>query len=621
MTDWSIENKTQLQRELAIEKARSKMLAERNRNYQSLLTNSPITIWEQDITDVKHHIDTLRHSGIYDFRQFFHENPDKVKELIRNLILADASSDSHALLDTSASDGIIARFDIPFSKRVYHLFKEGLISISEGKTSFQNEFTAPDRKGEQRTFIVNWHVVKTCENGRYSAFISLTETTRTKKMENRLRESEEKHRLLLKSIANPTLALDHALNILYYNEAFHKTCGSPRIQLEGRNLLELFPSFKKSKSLQAMLDVLKDGQQRTVQGDFFGRIWRARIYATPWGIISISDDITESEHNRRNLLESELKYSTLVKHATDGIVVVQDEKIVFANPKALEITELEDGEDIFFWEIIHPDDRALVIDRYQKRIQNIDTPSEYCIKAISKNKRNFYAEIKSVTIMWQEKPAVLAIVNDITNKIYIERALEENQERYRAVMQQSGDNIYLAEYKTYRIIESNKALQDLLGYSEQELLNMTVFDFIAHPKDDVQSQIDKIELHGSLFLQNRKYTRKDGSLIDVEVSASMITYNGKKALCVVSRDVSERRKLEKEREKLISDLQSALANVKKLSGLLPICSSCKKIRDDEGYWQEVERYLAEHSEAEFTHGICPECAKKFYPALYKKKKD
>ncbi len=188
-------------------------------------------------------------------------------------------------------------------------------------------------------------------------------------------------------------------------------------------------------------------------------------------------------------------------------------------------------------------------------------------------------------------------------------------------MQQSGDNIYLAEYKTYRIIESNKALQDLLGYSEQELLNMTVFDFIAHPKDDVQSQIDKIELHGSLFLQNRKYTRKDGSLIDVEVSASMITYNGKKALCVVSRDVSERRKLEKEREKLISDLQSALANVKKLSGLLPICSSCKKIRDDEGYWQEVERYLAEHSEAEFTHGICPECAKKFYPALYKKKKD
>jgi len=60
-------------------------------------------------------------------------------------------------------------------------------------------------------------------------------------------------------------------------------------------------------------------------------------------------------------------------------------------------------------------------------------------------------------------------------------------------------------------------------------------------------------------------------------------------------------------------LQTALADVKKLSGLLPICASCKKIRDDRGYWKRIESYIQEHSEAEFSHGICPECAQKLYP--------
>ena len=71
----------------------------------------------------------------------------------------------------------------------------------------------------------------------------------------------------------------------------------------------------------------------------------------------------------------------------------------------------------------------------------------------------------------------------------------------------------------------------------------------------------------------------------------------------------------KEKDELIAKLQDALANVKKLSGLLPICSSCKKIRNDEGYWKQIEGYIAEHSEAVFTHGLCPDCVKKLYPTL------
>jgi len=73
---------------------------------------------------------------------------------------------------------------------------------------------------------------------------------------------------------------------------------------------------------------------------------------------------------------------------------------------------------------------------------------------------------------------------------------------------------------------------------------------------------------------------------------------------------------EEEREKLIRQLQDALANIKTLRGLLPICFSCKQIRDDKGYWNQIDTYIRDHTEAEFTHGICPPCAQKLYPDLY-----
>jgi PAS domain S-box-containing protein len=83
----------------------------------------------------------------------------------------------------------------------------------------------------------------------------------------------------------------------------------------------------------------------------------------------------------------------------------------------------------------------------------------------------------------------------------------------------------------------------------------------------------------------------------------------------IFEDITERVLIEKDRERLIDELQNALAKVKKLSGFLPICASCKRIRDDQGYWNQIETYISEHSEIDFSHGICPECAKKIYKDL------
>jgi PAS domain-containing protein len=91
-------------------------------------------------------------------------------------------------------------------------------------------------------------------------------------------------------------------------------------------------------------------------------------------------------------------------------------------------------------------------------------------------------------------------------------------------------------------------------------------------------------------------------------------YPFRDGISVLFRDVSERQKGQQEREGLIAELQRALSNVRTLHGLIPICASCKRIRDDHGYWRQLEVYIREHSDADFSHGMCPECAEKYFQA-------
>jgi len=104
----------------------------------------------------------------------------------------------------------------------------------------------------------------------------------------------------------------------------------------------------------------------------------------------------------------------------------------------------------------------------------------------------------------------------------------------------------------------------------------------------------------------------DGTEFPVEIALNPVTLEGQFVILCLVTDVSARRAIEDENRRLLEELRAALAEVKRLSGLLPICASCKKIRDPQGRWQAIEEYVTSHSEAEFSHGICPECAKKLY---------
>lgn len=107
---------------------------------------------------------------------------------------------------------------------------------------------------------------------------------------------------------------------------------------------------------------------------------------------------------------------------------------------------------------------------------------------------------------------------------------------------------------------------------------------------------------------------KDGTIFPVEISSVVFRdLEGELKTCTIMRDISERQAAEKERERLIQQLQEALAKVRTLSGLLPICAACRKIRDKQGAWHPIETYIRQHTQADFSHGICPDCRKRLYP--------
>ena len=112
-----------------------------------------------------------------------------------------------------------------------------------------------------------------------------------------------------------------------------------------------------------------------------------------------------------------------------------------------------------------------------------------------------------------------------------------------------------------------------------------------------------------------QHRRKDGTLIDVELSNNGAVYRGKKLIFCICRDVSERNRMDSERKKLIQKLEASLSEIRTLRGILPLCAFCKKIRDDKGYWEQVDVHISKHTEADISHSICPECFKKHYPDM------
>lgn len=175
----------------------------------------------------------------------------------------------------------------------------------------------------------------------------------------------------------------------------------------------------------------------------------------------------------------------------------------------------------------------------------------------------------------------------------------------------------------FTIIDANRSYQEIFGAIQKNGQFIKCHESRPGPKCKTPDcPLYKITEEGkTIFTCESTKKESDGTKRYFVVTATPFLAPDYTQVGIIEtfQDITTRKKLEDERETLIQKLRNEKEKVKTLSGFLPICASCKKIRDDKGYWKQIESYIKEHSEAEFSHGICPECADKLYGDYLKKK--
>jgi PAS domain S-box-containing protein len=209
---------------------------------------------------------------------------------------------------------------------------------------------------------------------------------------------------------------------------------------------------------------------------------------------------------------------------------------------------------------------------------------------------------------------------DMARRRRAEDKLRESEERYHRIFDDGPLGIVTFS-PSFRILNTNTAMYEMLGYTGQELSGRGLEDVTYSEDREKTIELSRQLLGGDipLFQLEKRCIKKNGDILWTNMTTTALRNQDGEVLyglCMIE-DISNRKLAEQERERLIQELQVAMASIKTLRGLLPTCAWCRKIRDDDGYWKKVETYIEEHSDASFTHGICPECLQKNDPGAYK----
>lgn len=194
---------------------------------------------------------------------------------------------------------------------------------------------------------------------------------------------------------------------------------------------------------------------------------------------------------------------------------------------------------------------------------------------------------------------------------------EEARSQLAAIVDSSHDAIIGLSLEGL-IVSWNSGAETMFGHPFEEVIGRPSGLLLPPGQfDEMPIMLERLKIGQPVKDFEGIRMRSDGTEIHLAISVSPIKNTVGRIIgaSMIARDINEQKRHQQEREQLIAELQEALARVKSLTGLLPICASCKKVRDDQGYWTQVEVYIANHSRAEFTHGICPDCLAQYRAGL------
>jgi PAS domain S-box-containing protein len=314
----------------------------------------------------------------------------------------------------------------------------------------------------------------------------------------------------------------------------------------------------------------------------------------------------------RRLVSQELaardRIAGILECTTDAVCTINENWVVtYFNRRASELTQLEVAK------VLGRDHHEIWPEMAGTRFER-----EYR-RVMSRRETVHFEERHPVTQQWMEVHAcpygdgMAIFFRDVTGRKRAEAARAQ-----LAAIVESSDDAIVGKSIDGLIVSWNAAAEQLYGYTPAEAIGRSFEMLFPRERScELAALLEKVRRGERVNHLETGQRTKTGGTVEVSMTVSPVqTKDGENVgVSITARDITERKRQEAERERLIQQLQTALAEVKTLSGLLPICASCKKIRDDKGYWNQIESYIGARSRARFSHGICPDCMGHLYPGI------
>ncbi|MGB2798993.1 MAG: PAS domain S-box protein, partial [Dehalococcoidia bacterium] len=375
---------------------------------------------------------------------------------------------------------------------------------------------------------------------------------------------EEKYRVLVESIPDIIYAVDAAGVMTYVSPTIEPLLGYSQSEVIGKS----FAEFLYEEDLQRCTEHFQDTLSGNVHQDEYrvltksGQLRWMRHSAKPLsegdqliGVRGVLSDVTERKRVEEALKASEERYRLLVDNASDAIIVAQDGMIKFSNPKASETTGYSQEElaTTPFVELIHPDDKEMVIERHLRRLEGEELPHVYPFRIIDKNGTLKWLQINAAPLTWEDRPATLNFLSDITERKLAEEALQESEGLYRLLADNASDVIWTMDMNL-RFTYVSPAATSLLGYSFEEALAMKIEDFLtpesAEAATKALAEAQSPDKQGEDLLKTRsvefELIAKDGTRVWTENNMRLLLDpDGQRVgILGVARNITERKRAE-----------------------------------------------------------------------------
>ena len=418
-----------------------------------------------------------------------------------------------------------------------------------------------------KEIILELNAATVLMNGKNASFVTMRDITERSKMEEALKTSEDKYRKLFEAEMDAIFLIDiEDGQIIEANPAASAIYGYSHdelLKLKNTDLsAEPEKTYSAMKQKQSLVPIRnhrkKDGTVFSVELSAGFTIFNSKNVQ-----IVTARDITERIEMQKALKESESKYKTLVENSLDGILIIRDNKILFANLTLCRMLDYNDSElyTIPSVNIIHPDDRHKAFDIAEKRKSGDFSTFNEIFRMLTKNGEIKECDTSSTLIEYDGSWASFFTVHDITESKRMQNALKESEEKYRMLVENSQDGICIAQGDYFKFV--NTAMCKMLGYTAEEIYSMPGMNIIPPEEQKRVLKIHKDRMDGKIssINYNLQLIAKDKSTVEVEAQSTTFIYEGQPAGFFTLHNITHSKKIQaalRESEKRYRELTEML---------------------------------------------------------------